>query len=169
MSRSLLGDEMEKYSITKYFIETGTYTGGGVRAALWRGFEQIISIEYDKTLYGACIDSFKEYDNIKIIHGDSATELAKVLSSIDEKATIFLDAHSIEVNPILEELEAIKDSGFKEHTVWIDDKREFERGVWPHITVKKLLDTLLDINPNYKIGFDNSVNGPGDIITAWVK
>lgn len=160
---------MSKYPVTKYFIETGSYTGGGISAARWRGFEQIISIEYDKTLYDGCVNTFKDFDNVKLIHGDSATELAKVLNGIDEKATIFLDAHSIEVNPVLEELEAIKDSGFKEHIIWIDDKREFERAVWPHITVRKLLDILLEINPNYRIEFEDSINGKGDIITAWIR
>ncbi len=169
MSRSLTGDMMTKYPVTKYFIETGSYTGGGISAAKWRGFEQIISIEYDKVLYDACVRTFKNSDNITLLHGDSAEKLAKVLNGIDEMATIFLDAHSMTYNPILAELKAIKECGFKEHIIWIDDKREFVRKRWPEINLSNIWKHLYDINPNYIVRFEDSSNVKGDIITAWIR
>ncbi|KKL03813.1 hypothetical protein LCGC14_2622400 [marine sediment metagenome] len=75
----------------------------------------------------------------------------------------------MEYNPILKELDALKRSQFKEHTIMIDDKREFARGVYPEITVDLLVEKLLEINPNYTITYEDSTNAKGDIIVAWVE
>lgn len=167
MSRSLLGSVLEKYP-AEYFVETGSYTGGGIGAALKMGYNNVISIEYDLILYNACVRTYGNLDNVILVHGDSATELGKVLETIDKKALIFLDAHSLEYNPIMEELEAIKNCDFKNHIIMIDDKREFDRGVWKHITVPLIISKLKEINPDYKIIYEDSVNAKGDIITAWI-
>jgi hypothetical protein len=167
MSRSLNRECLQKHP-AKYFIETGSYTGGGASAARVMGYEKIISIEIDEDLYNTCVKLFKDDSNVRFIHGNSALELEKVLETIDEKALIFLDAHSLEYNPIMEELEAIKNCGFKDHIIMIDDKREFVRGVWTDITVSMLVKKLLEINPDYKIVYEDSNNAKGDIITAWI-
>ena len=157
---------MENYP-AKYFIETGSYMGGGIAEAFHMGFEYIISIEIDEIYYNACKRNFKR-DNLTLIHGDSGEELGKVLKDIDEKAVIFLDAHSDEYNPILKELEAIKECGFKEHTIMIDDKRSFAKGIWPEITVSLLIQKLYEINPEYNITYEDSNNAREDIIVAWI-
>ena len=168
MSRSLTRNSMEKYP-AKYFVETGSYTGGGIQVAIYMGYEIIFSIESDEIFYNACKRNFKKNQNITLILGNSGEELGKVLENIHEKAVVFLDAHSMEYNPILEELNALKENRFKEHIIMIDDKREFKRGVWPEITVDLLLEKLLEINPNYTITYEDSVNANGDIIVAWIK
>ncbi len=169
MSRSLTVPLLKKYAYNKYFLETGTYTGGGVQVAAYAGFEHIISIELDETYYNASSRLFKKAikrGHVTLFHGDSGEELGKVLKAIVEKAVIFLDAHSMEYTPILKELNAIKKSGFTDHTIMIDDKRSFVEKTWPKITVDLLLERLLDINPDYNIIYEDSVNAKKDIIVA---
>lgn len=167
MSRSLLGSVLEKYP-AEYFIETGSYTGGGIGAALKMGYNNVISIEYDSVLYNACVRIYGKLDNVTLVNGDSATELEKVLENINNKALIFLDAHFMDHNPILQELDAIKNCKYKQHIIMIDDRREFAKGVWSTITVDLLLEKIRDINSDYEICFEDSANAKGDIITAWI-
>ena len=68
----------------------------------------------------------------------------------------------------MEELEAIKNCDFKNHIIMIDDKKEFDKGVWKHITVPLIISKLKEINSDYKIIYEDSSNAKGDIITAWI-
>ena len=43
MSLSLTKENLTPYNYNRIFLETGTYTGGGVQIALWSGFEKVIS------------------------------------------------------------------------------------------------------------------------------
>lgn len=55
--------------------------------------------------------------------------------------------------PILFELEAIAKHPIKTHTILIDDKRLF--GTWEFLDtpLQQVIDTVLDINPEYHIQF----------------
>ncbi len=115
----------------KSFIETGTYQGKMVYA-LRHVFKKIYSIEIDKTLFTHAVERFKHYPYIKIINGDSAIELGKILSSNNERFVFWLDGHYSAGNtgksdlstPIIKELDTIFKTKNK-HVIAIDDARLF--------------------------------------------
>ena len=165
--------DLRKFNNNKFFIETGTYLGEGIIKALNAGFKEVISIELDEKRFKRAEKMFKNNKNVRIIHGDSGKELAKILSKINEPCTFFLDAHycgeALELGvaiadkwcPMNEELEAILNHKVKSHTILIDDMRCIDL---QHIDKKtqkpvgfpgkeNLLKKLKKINPEYKISY----------------
>lgn len=139
------------------FIETGTYDGDGIKAALGAGFTKLWSVELNERRVEACREKFKHAPNVTICHGDSAKELKKIIGQIGEPATFWLDAHGEVIpgtptfnDPVVAELQVIKESGAKDHILLLDD-------MWESDTVTqgrlKLRDKLLSINPDYDIYF----------------
>jgi len=117
----------------KNFVETGTYEGDTVSRVV-DCFENIYSIELGKELAEKCKERFKDYEKVEIFQGDSATELPKIVESLDGPAVFWLDAHvstdtakGEEATPVKEELKCILKSEFK-HVIMIDDARDFVRG-----------------------------------------
>jgi hypothetical protein len=130
----------------RVFVETGLYKG---KTAEWatRHFRQVYSIEKDasrliKTSLGMDAGGIA---NLKLINGDSRTELAALLATIDEPCLLWLDAHwcggSAEAAhrlddecPLREELAAINASEYAaHHVIMIDDARLFlEPPPYPH-------------------------------------
>lgn len=184
----LIPDTLKNYP-NNIFIETGTYHGEGILAALNAGFKHIVTVELSKELYAVSFmkNAFNPY--IKNVYGDSAKVLPKILSNLNEPATFWLDSHFIapgtktalgEVNsPLLFELEAIKNHHIKTHTILIDDMRcwknlpdqymkehPFSNNFDPDI----LQERLLEINPDYNISFiDGIIDGEimiNDILVA---
>jgi hypothetical protein len=152
----------------KIFIETGTYMGNGVQTAYNLGFKNIYSIEFSDYYYNYCIQRFKDYHNIHLYKGGSATLLNEILQNITEPSVIFLDAHYCADGvtgldnvwiPIKEELEAIKNNKIKEHIIIIDDMMAMDNthfdaktGKWAGAPgIDKVINLLIDINPNYEI------------------
>lgn len=78
-------------------IETGSYCGDGIRAALNADFENIISIEISKHQYDECVGIFEHDDNVSLILGDSREKLHDILCDkiIKDRSVFFwLDAHN---------------------------------------------------------------------------
>jgi len=136
------------------FIETGTNKGLGV---LWSldFFDKIFSIEILDKFYLKCSELLKDYDNVKLIKGDSSIMIGNVLNDINESCFIFLDAHGVKNNdyylnfygnnPIKKELDAIKNHHLNNHVIVIDDERNLK-------DIKKdLIKLLYKINNNYQI------------------
>ncbi len=195
MSLSLTTETLGKYTYNKYFLETGTFTGGGVEVARLCGFEQIISIEADKRLYDSVVNNYKNVDNIHLYHGDSELVLPEIIAEIDEPITFFLDSHIVDMNkeiskeisnreiPLTQELEAIKAHPIKTHTILIDDKRMmgmtqdyYKRQCggwiteeWAGIPKQLVMELLNEINSDYEIVYEDTVNAKGDIIVAKPK
>jgi len=149
------------------FIETGTYWGGGIFAALranvlGAGFEKIYSIEIDRYRFEDAVKLFEKNTNVIIIYGDSRVKLKEVLEEVSEPATIFLDAHFnrgeveyFEECPILEELEAIKQHHIKSHTILVDNRHSFLNDLgMSGIKQKTIIRHLKNINENYEITTD---------------
>ena len=91
-------------------IETGTYHGA---TTSWfsEHFKDVYTIESHPKHFGEASERIGHIDNIKMSLGDSPEFLKTTLSSIDDSKTIiFLDAHWY-TNPVLAELDAIKESG----------------------------------------------------------
>ena len=142
------------------FVETGLFYGNTV-ALLRRRFSRLISIELDPVLCERAKRRFQSCPRIEIIHGDSATELPKLLPNLSEPCLFWLDAHywtgatfpegamdrapegHVE-NPVLIELGEILQHRIQNHVILIDDADHFtgEAG-WPTIaTVGELVSRL---------------------------
>lgn len=148
--------DLSKYAYNTIFIETGTYTGDGVKAALKSGFKHIYSIELDKDRFDKCTRKFRGNDNVTIIHGDSSVQLALLMEKITEPVTFWLDAHycgdGAEIGekwcPLKEEFDAIHSHAIKTHTILIDDWRCMNNThvdyTWQKQTTKGSMDTVDD-------------------------
>jgi hypothetical protein len=143
-------------------VETGTFEGGMVRKCR-RHFKHIWTIELDKHLAKKAEKRLFKFKNINVIHGDSASELARLLPSIDEPALFWLDAHysagntakGITETPLLDELQSIRNHGIKSHVILIDDVRYFGQGDYP--TVAEIEHKLLQINSDYTITISKDI------------
>ena len=109
------------------FIETGTFMGAGVIAAIEVGFPEIYSIELSDIYYERNLPYFKDFPNVNLIHGNSGAILARLLEGIDSPVTFWLDAHysaqgtAEGPSPLFDELKAIHNHHIKNHTILIDD------------------------------------------------
>lgn len=152
------------------FIETGSYRGDGIQAALDAGFETIISIDIARENLDFCISRFdlNNRDDMKInlYCMDSGEELSSILDKVSGPITFWLDAHWQFIGkepkagylfPLLKELEQISKHRRNDHTILIDDWHIFypDRVGYSKEDIKR---ALYDINGNYKISFiDNPV------------
>ena len=79
------------------FLETGSYIGDGIQAAIDAGFKEIISIEISEYYYQYCKNRFGQKDNLQIIHGDTRKLMNNILaqnSPRHKKIFFWLDAHN---------------------------------------------------------------------------
>ena len=150
----------------KYFIETGTHIGNGVQYALDAGFEQVFSCEFMQDRYKECMDRFVDNDNVSLWLGTSVDCIPEMLKQVDEKACFWLDAHAEGGGvPTFEELDIIKGSGIKNHTILIDDIPVYFAG-----KEKKLEEKIRSINEDYVIEYHKSINDVQDyILAAYIK
>lgn len=133
VKQKILRDYAAKYNL-KVLIETGTYFGDMVEAM--RGvFHRIYSIEISMKLYLKARKRFRKAPNVELIHGDSATELGRIVQIVNEPALFWLDGHysggvtgiGSMHTPILEELKHILSCQNEGHVIIIDDARCFGR------------------------------------------
>jgi hypothetical protein len=154
----------KKY-LHRIFIETGSYQGDGIQMALDAGYEKVYSIELAEALFLQCSERFQDNLNVRVIFGDSANELPKLLKDIDEPVTFWLDGHwswgetarGETDSPLIKELEAIREHHIKTHTIMIDDLRCWtlkEQG----FNVKSLMNIALTINPAYRFTIEDGLS-----------
>jgi predicted nucleic-acid-binding Zn-ribbon protein len=168
------------YINNNIFIETGTFTGKGVDAAIDAGFKKIISIELSEYFFLNCKKKFKNNKNVELYLGDSSKLLPNILDKINEPITFWLDGHWSGGNtacgdkpvPLYDELMAIKSHPIKTHTILIDDIRlvkskanEFKDIEFDFEGLKKIIKS---INKNYEISFLNG-RVDNDILVAKIK
>lgn len=138
-----------------YFIETGSYLGDGIKAALDAGFQEVISIEISRGYYEHCAMRFRTDHRVSLVHDDSINALQVVINNLDQPATFYLDGHwsgedtgrGMMDYPLLKELEIISKSYIKNHIIIIDDVRLFDTQ-WKLGTVS-IKEALRNINPKY--------------------
>ncbi len=119
----------------RVLVETGTYRGEMVRA-MAGGFDRIYSIELDRALFLAVQEQLRRRRHVRLLLGDSTSQLPQVLAELDGPALFWLDAHytgahagRADVNtPIMRELAAVAAHAVKSHVVLIDDARLFTGG-----------------------------------------
>ena len=131
------------------FVETGTYLGDMVYAVR-NSFKEIYSIELSLHLYNLAKKRFAGYDHIHIINGDSFDELKNVIGRTSGICLFWLDGHysggitakGRKDTPIIEELEAILDSGLDNNVILIDDARTFSQDSAYPISGKGIYPTI---------------------------
>jgi len=184
MSLSLTVDVLKKYNYNNWFVETGTFTGGGVEIALQAGFNHIRSVEIYEPFYTSVKNRYKKDKRVELFLGDAELLLWEMIKDIDEPITFFLDSHvvtqtdnlkGIREIPLLQELDEIYRHSIKEHTILIDDRRmmgyrEHPGGwishEWENILENQVMNSLKKINPKYNFYYEDTVNGKQDIIVA---
>jgi len=165
--------------LSPIFIETGSYIGDGIKAALNAGFERVISIELSEYYYIYCREKIRD-ERVTLLHGDSILVLPQVLKDIKERCTFWLDGHfmtdprtgsGIKIVPLWEELQVIAKHHIKNHTILIDDIRllRTHTAEWTHLEycVCDIEELIHSINPEYKISYDHGVE-MDDILIAQV-
>ena len=99
----ITADTLRKYlTLSKFFIETGTEGGMGIRAALDAGFETIWSVDIDPDHTDYCAALFADEPAVTCFCAHSVDFLIEKLPLIAEPATFWLDAHPSDSSPILE-------------------------------------------------------------------
>lgn len=176
MSNTTLSHQVIKKYINPYFLETGTSDASGVKLALEYPFEKIISIEINSELQEKNKQDLLEHIEslrLKLITGDSLINLQSIIKDLDKPTTFWLDAHvdhgpkGVKLCPLYEELEAIKTSSIKTHTILIDDLRVLGQKWGKGISLNVLMEKILEINPNYKFVREPGIV-PNDILAAVV-
>lgn len=185
MSLSLTLDNLRIYTYNNWFVETGTFTGGGVEVAKIAGFKHIRSIEIHRPFYESVKKRYKDFPEIELYWGDAETTLWDMIKDINENITFFLDSHVVEQTgnlkgireiPLLQELDIIKRHPINTHTIMIDDRRMmgFDNShpygwvspEWRGILEDTVMEKVFNINSDYKISYEDTVNGKQDIIVA---
>lgn len=170
-----------KHDFTSYlndtFIETGSYVGDGIQAALDAGFKQVLSVELSPFYYEHCKQRFKGNKKVRLFLGSSIDVLPRLLKVIKTPITFWLDAHysggktakAKQDVPILEELEIIKNHFIKTHTILIDDMRLTGKvgSDWEKVTKQEVESSIGVINSDYKITYGFGVE-EYDILIAQV-
>ena len=154
-------DYLNRYAVGDTFIETGTYRGDTVWLALeCPRFKNVWSTELNKELYDIACETFKHKEQVHIWNADSVDALREILFEIvPGTCTFWLDAHASGPlpggksggTPVLDELRLIRDTGIKDHTIFIDDRRLFGSAEWSYVTEAQALEVLKEINPDYRI------------------
>ena len=154
--------DFKKY-LNPYFIETGSYKGEGIQAALDAGFEKVISFEKSEKYYDLCKAMFSKCPNVSLWFGDSIEWLPIALKGVFKPCTFWLDAHysggdtAEGGTPILKELEIITQRiGLKLNIIegdiiLIDDMRLYRKG-WDGITDKDIEKALAGYDISYEYG-----------------
>jgi hypothetical protein len=145
-------------------VETGTYHGEGIEAALAAGFSDVRSVELSPQLHQAAAAHFADDGRVRLWLGHSAERLPEMLAGVVTPATFWLDAHysgggtagGAADCPLLGELAAIAAHPIRTHTILIDDVRQF--GHEMPVTIDQARAALLAINPDYAIALEQSGN-----------
>lgn len=156
------------------FVETGSYIGDGVQAAIDAGFNEIYSCELSPVHYEECK---KRFDGDKRVNLElcKSDEFLTMLSKVVFPATIWLDAHysggntalGKNISPLMEELDTIKkcyDGGRPMYdTILIDDMRCWNDKDRYGFVQWDVIQKLLEINPNFKFRFHDGMSGSGEV------
>lgn len=127
---------------TKQYIETGCYRGDGL-ARVIDHYDQVHSIELSEVWYSHCVERFRKQPTVHIHFGNSKYVLPKILSTIKEPVTVYLDAHfcsgatafgeenvdGISSAPLLAELDIIHQHPYNDIII-IDDCRMLGTRGW---------------------------------------
>ncbi len=145
------------------FVETGTYLGE-MTASMLRRFEHLYSIELSDVLFKKAVTRFARHANVKILHGDSATLIGRVLPECTGRTLFWLDAHwsggitarGNTDTPIVDELDQILGGATGDPVILVDDARCFVgRNGYP--TIEELRERVARLRPAYTLTVDRDI------------
>jgi hypothetical protein len=169
MSLTLTKNIFSKYKHNHtIFIETGTYKGGSVELALQCDFKKIYTIDISVQHKLECEIKFEQQlknKQVELLFGDTVDILPNIINDVMQPCLFWLDSH-FDIHsdirgkfdcPILQELDIIKSSKIKSHTIMIDDLRIFKNQTeWgTGIYIEHIESKLKDINPSYQFFYEN--------------
>jgi hypothetical protein len=173
-SMSLTEEVLRKYP-GNVFVETGTNIGDGVALALECGFKDVRSIEVEQYFYLMSQRRFEGDKRVSLYYGDSAIWLGRMIVDITEPIVFWLDGHihpgytvGLKDIPLIEELDLIAQHPIKNHTILVDDRRMMGTAVWHCLGEEIVIESLMKINPNYTISYEDNLNDTRDVIVARV-
>lgn len=148
----------------KILVETGTYYGDMIEA-MKEVFDRIYSIELSKDLYEKARMRFKGTHKIELIHGDSGTEIQRIVDNINQPTLFWLDGHysggetarGEKDTPIFDELRHILNASDRGHVIIVDDARCF--GTDPaYPSIEELSGFIMSRKPTLEIAVqDDSI------------
>ena len=171
VKRKTIIDLSKQYNCTEVVIETGTYMGDTVEF-LKNDFKRLFSIELNEDLAAKAAKRFSTESKIMIVQGDSATQLATLLSEISSPVAFWLDGHySSEYQvgdeyivtgkgekdtPVMEELIQISRHPVKNHVILIDDARLFN-GHDDYPTKQQVSEFVKQKLPNHRFSIKKDI------------
>lgn len=148
----------------RILVETGSYRGDGIAAALDAGYERVFSMDINSDCTTFCRNRFDLYRSpdprMQLITGDSATSLWDLIKDIDHSITFWLDSHWQMIEgegsgenpwPLLKELGQIRKHPIKTHTIIIDDILILTHPETTGWDLALIMEYLIMINPKYKM------------------
>lgn len=147
----------------KILVETGTYMGEMIEAGV-KYFQQIISIELDKSLASQAQAKFSNRKNISVLQGDSTDLLLDIVKNLSGKTIFWLDAHysggitakGKEHTPILSEIKTISSFPQENTVLLIDDARCFiGKNGYPVLSDFK--EYVMGLFPNHTFEVSNDI------------
>ena len=169
------------------FVETGTFRGVGLEYALSAGFKHLCSVEIVEQNYKNCCNKFNEEiksGRIKLFLGASEDRLWDIIKDIKTPITFWLDAHysgktktyttgkSDIKSPILREIDIVSQHSIKNHTILIDDRRDFGTHNFDGVSEKQIINHIKNINNGYNIvyetGSDKRDLFKNDVLVAYI-
>jgi len=159
--------QMQRIYKINILIETGTFMGEMVKA-MAPYFKKILTIELSTEIYTETSKNLSHLHNISFLQGDSTNVLPEILKNITEPASFWQDenysavitTHDKKDTPIVEELNSIKTSLYKNsHVILIDDARLFtensEHNDYP--TLQELNEWVTLNMPNSSLTIENDI------------
>jgi len=168
-----ISSEILRRYFSSVFVETGTFKGEGVQAALDAGFDCIYTVEVDPFCSGYCLRRFEDRAiRVHLHRGDSREFLRDFLPHLTTRATFWLDSHycgaeggQIDDVPLLAELALIREHLLRIHHILIDDVRLMGTPDLP-VRFKEVRRALRRINPDYQMKLIDSPEFHKDILVA---
>lgn len=150
-------------------VETGTWQGGGIQAALTAGFRHIVSCDINEDLDSQARTLFRG-ESVEVFHGSSKEFLARVIPNLTEPTVFFLDAHAMppsakarefspltlmpgdEANqslhcPLQAEVSLILQQEFMGHVILVDDIQCFDTWMFHYLSESQLRNQVHNLRP----------------------
>jgi len=120
----------------RIFVEAGTYKGA-TTAFFAAHADEVISVELDDALFASAKRRFAGTANVSIVHGDSLTEIPRLVARCSSPPLVFLDGHfsgigtatGEEMEPAQSTLGRLANVCPAGSTIVIDDLRLFGSGL----------------------------------------
>ncbi len=168
LSPDLFNDFKNLFNV-KTFVESGTYLGETALKAA-RYFDAVHTVELSPMLYSEFKKKARVLQNVIAYYGNSADVFPVFLSRLSGSNILFwLDGHysagntAFSKNPLIAELNAIRDSSIKNSVILIDDIRScghYLEKNWPNL--RQVCHAIREISGDYEIVI------MGDILLAYL-